>query len=303
MPVRLRRTLLLTPGDDRHLLEKQAASRADVALLDLEDSIHSVARPAARKEVARSLRELTWHGKERLVRTSSMISPDGPIDIEEVGPAGPDGFLLSKVESAEEVMDAATILDRLDPGRQISIWCMVETARGLLEVDRLAACSPRLAGLMMGAGDLTLSLGIHRLGFAASRVFPGHAELGPELLYARSRVVAAARAAGIAAIDVGIQDVSDLEMAYRKALFSFQLGFDGKMVITPALIEPVHRAWAPSSDEVAWARKVVAAFAEIAVQGRGSAVVDGEPMDGPYLPYAERLLERAALASEADRAH
>ena len=290
----------MTPGDDRRLIEKQAASRADVALLDLEDSIHPDARPAARAEVARALREMDWKGKERLVRTNSVKVPDGLADIEQVGPARPDGFLLSKVESVEEVTAAAAILDRFDPDRSISLWCMVETAKGLVEVERLASSSPRLGGLMMGTGDLTLSLGIHRLGFAAARAFPGLADLGPELLFARSRVVAAARAAGIAAIDVSIQDVGDRELAYHKALFSFQLGFDGKMVITPALIEPVHRAWSPTLEELVWAQRVVAAFATIAEQGGGSAVVDGEPVDGPYLPHARRVLERAALAAEAD---
>jgi citrate lyase subunit beta / citryl-CoA lyase len=284
--------MLMTPGDDARLLAKQAASAADVALIDLEDSVHPTQREAARETAVRALGELPWGRKERVVRTSQWEA-GGREDIEAVLPGAPDGVMLSKVARAREAEEAARLIERLQPGGRTRLWCMVESARSLLELDRIVDV-PRMGGLMMGTGDLSLDLGLKSLGLRAGRHVAEVAELGLDLLYARSRVVAAARAAGLAAIDVSIVALTDVAAVERKARVSFQLGFDGKMVITPSHIPAIHRAYGPSPEDVEWAERVVAAFARMDEGGSGSAEVDGEPVDGPYLPYALRLLELAA---------
>jgi citrate lyase beta subunit len=279
---------LMTPAHQVDLLKKQAASAADVACLDLEDSVPNRKKLLARECAADALRRLTWGDKERVVRVNNMGDEFGPGDVEAMAAAGAEVVLLTKVRDSADVDCAAAIIDNV--GTPTTIWCMIETAASLLHLDSIAM-APHVSGLFLGAGDLSLDLRVRAFG-ATSRGRAGPPAASDILLYARSRVVTAARALGLTAIDsaMGRLDAEDVRASAARA---FEMGFDGKLIVTPAHIAIVHDAYLPTADEVTWARRVIEALEEAERIGLGSAVVDGEPMDGPYLGYALDVLARA----------
>ena len=281
---RLRRSVLMTPASEMGLLEKQAASGADVALLDLEDSVPTRHKLAARRCAAASLQQLDWGGKERVVRTNSLEDELGEDDITSMAQAGADVVLLSKVKDLDEVVRAASIIDVV--GSDTQIWCMIETAASLFNLPAVATAS-HVTGLFVGTGDLSLDLRLRTFGFDR------HDAAQESLHAARSQVVMTARALGLSAIDsaMGQLDLADAKASAERA---FAMGFDGKLIVTPAHVRTVHEAYRPSREEVAWAGRLIAALGAAKDVGLGSAVVDGEPIDGPYLGYALSVLEKAA---------
>lgn len=276
MTDRLRRTVLFTPGTRADRWTKALEGPADCAVADLEDAVPPAEKAAARAAVAAALKASRAGPVERGVRINAWPGPWAIEDIDLLAPRKPDLVAVPKVEVVDEVryLDAALRERGCDAG----LLLILETARGVLKAPELAAASKRVRAVAFGAEDYAASVGARRTAD------------GLEVLYARSRVVAAAAAAGVDAIDqvhVAIDDAAGLE---REARFGAQLGYRGKMVIHPKQVEPVHRAYRPSAEEVAWARKVLdAAKAADAVSG-GVVVVDGRMVDRPLLLQAERLL-------------
>jgi citrate lyase beta subunit len=202
--------------------------------------------------------------------------------------AGADAVLLTKVADSRDVARAAAIIDRL--GSKTRIWCMVETASSLFNLDTIAT-APRMSALFMGTGDLLLDFRTRTFGVTGAEAVGDPLHVDP-LLYARSRVVMTARALGLGAIDSAMGRL-DIDSALSSAQKAFQLGFDGKLIATPSHISVVHEAYGPTPADIAWAHRVIEALERAERDGIGSAVVDGEPMDGPYLGYAHGVLTRA----------
>jgi citrate lyase subunit beta/citryl-CoA lyase len=299
----LRRSVLITPGYDEVMVRKAIASPADVVWLELEDGVHPSQKDRAREIAARLLTDLDWSGKERIVRVNPMYTPDGPSDIRRIAPTRPSAFLLTKVQDASEVIEAARLLDEVDTGGggdPVKLWCMIETARGLVGVEEIAAASDRVDALFFGGGDLSADLRVKRVGLGSVRVVPDLQGLQFELLYARSRTVAAARANGISAIDVSFNNIRDEEGTHRDALYSFQLGFDGKMAISPRQVRAIHSAFAPSESDLDWATRVLAAFEAVGQDKLTVTLVDDEMVDGPFVRSAQLIVDRARDIAAAD---
>jgi citrate lyase subunit beta/citryl-CoA lyase len=302
--LKLRRTLLITPANERTLLEKLARSDVDVAWIELEDGIHPAEKDTARIAAGEALSEIDWRGKDRVVRVNTIYGEHGTKDIEHLTPFGPTAFILPKVQEVAEIHAADELITACEDGLDqppIEIWCMIETARALARVEDLAEASPRVKGLFFGGGDLSADLRVKRVGLGKGRVLPEIGGLKAELLFGRSRVVTAARAVGAQAFDVCFNHLDDLDAIYVDALYSFQLGFDGKMVLSPRHIPVVNRAWAPSDDDLDWAKRVVSSYEEARAGNKTIAVVDGEMVDGPFVRSAELLLERAAAVLETEQ--
>ena len=301
--MRLRRSVLITPANNWTFLEKASTSPADVSWLELEDGVHPTRKTEARDMAVKALQELDWGTKERIVRVNPMYTEDGPKDITAITLSRPDAFLLTKVQDPSEVEQADRLISEIEESNEgdgVKIWCMIETAKGLVNVERIATASERVAALFFGGGDLSADLRVKRIGLGKGRVLPDLQGLQVELLYGRSRTVAAARAAGVGAIDVVYNDFRDLEATYLDALYSFQLGFDGKMVLSPAQIPAVHRAFAPSEDDLNWAQRVVAASEDAAKKAETVTVVDNEMVDGPFVLNAEAIIKKAEDIARAD---
>lgn len=287
------RSLLYIPGNNPGMIQNCAIYGADGVLLDLEDSIALAEKDAARKLVRHALGTLDFGAVLRVVRINGRDTPFFERDLEEVVPARPDAVRLPKVDGPEDVLEADRIISRLEkkagiPAGSVRIQAMLETARAVVNAAAIAAASPRLSGLTLGGQDLAADLGIKAT------------KDGRELLYAKSAVVIAAKAAGLEAYDTVYTDVNDLEGLLAATREAAALGFSGKAAIHPSQVPVIHAAFAPTESEVRKARAVVRAAREAEARGAGVVALDGRMIDAPVVAQAERTLELARLAGMED---
>lgn len=241
------------------MLEKAAALPADEVILDLEDAVAPADKDAAREEVLRALRDLSWRAPTVAVRVNRGSADDRALLAE----GRPDVAILPKVESPDEL-----------EGLPVPAEAQIETARGLVECERIAA-APGLEALIFGPGDMAASLGIPELTIGA----------GAHVEYALARIVVAARANGLQAVDGPFVELGDLEGLRASASRSLALGYDGKWAIHPEQIEPLNELYAPTPEQVERARRILGV--------EGVERLDGEMVDEATRKMAEALLARA----------
>ena len=294
MTVRLRRSELATPGSSWKMIEKAAASDADLVFLDLEDAVAPAQKDAAREQVVRALREVDWGKKLRGVRVNAADTRWAHADVialMEGAGAHLDLLILPKVKAPRDVWFFETLLEqlelRLGLARRIGLEALIEEAAALARVEEIAASSPRLEALILGFGDLSASQGV-RLALAAG--YPGDL-----WHYARARVVVAARAAGIDAIDGPFANYRDPEGYRREATWSSTLGFVGKWAIHPSQIEIANDVYAPTEQEIALARRMCEAYEAASGGGTGAAGSGGILVDAASVRIFEAVMERARL--------
>ncbi|WUD78017.1 CoA ester lyase [Streptomyces sp. NBC_00510] len=281
------RSMLSVPGIRERFIDKAEQVRADAVLFDLEDSVAAADKAAARALVAARLPAFPKRGRLLYVRPNALDTGLLELDLDAVTGPGLDGVHLPKVESAETLRTAdhyLTLLERvrgLEPGR-IRIIAWIESALGLTRVEEVSRATPRLAALSLGAEDFTASLGVQRTREAR------------ELEHPRARLAVAAAAAGIGAMDGPESDYRDTEHFERQARHARSLGFRGKYCIHPDQVAVANRVFLPSREEVAWARRVVAAYEEGERQGLGAVGLDGSMVDRPVYLRAVAVLERSA---------
>ena len=280
---RLRRSRLYLPGSEPKYYINAALHGPDAVILDLEDSVHRAEKDAARILVRNTLRAVDFGTCERMVRINQL--PLGLEDLAEVVGESPDLILIPKVERPEQVTEVDRMIGEIKTRNGIirPIWIMpiLESALGIENATAIATASENVAALTIGLEDYTADLGVVKT-----------AE-GRESQYARSRVVNAAHAAGVQAIDSVFSDIADMEALRRWGEASRAAGFEGMGCIHPGQIRVIHEAFAPSAAEVAKAQKVVAAFEE--AQSKGVAVVSlgSKMIDPPVVQRALKLVERA----------
>jgi citrate lyase subunit beta/citryl-CoA lyase len=287
---RLRRSELSTPGLSEKMVTRAAASAADLVFLDLEDSVAPSAKADARSTVVDGLRELDWGRTTRAVRINSPGSEWADDDLSEVvSRAGHalDVVIVPKVRSGDDVRWVADRLDELERALRrdapIGIEVLIEEVEALLAVEEIARSSPRLEALIFGSGDMAASQGV-RTGWLAD--YPGD-----PWIHHRTRIVLAARAAGLDAIDGPYWgEIADVEGYRAECRLVSTLGYAGKWAIHPAQIEPANETFAPTAEEVAHARRVLAAIAEAAADGRGAISLDGVLVDAVDIRLAETVL-------------
>jgi citrate lyase subunit beta/citryl-CoA lyase len=280
---RMRRSRLYLPGNEPKYLVNAGLHGSDGIILDLEDSVHEAAKADARIVVRNALRCVDFGAAERMVRINP--SPLGLEDIGAIAPEHPELLLIPKAEHPEQVreVDAAVMHVLGDSGRERPIWLMpiLESAVGIEAAFDIATASPRVAALTIGLEDYTADLGVPKT--------PG----GRESEWARARVVNAARAAGVQAIDSVFGDVGDLDGLSTWCAGSRALGFEGMGCIHPSQIDPIHAAFAPAPNEIVRAIRIVAAFRD--AERRGLAVVSlgSKMIDPPVVERARTLVTRA----------
>lgn len=272
----LRRSLMYTPASRMDRVQKALeAGKADIVVADLEDGTAPADKAKARDEVARFLKTNPKSRSHFAVRINPWPGATGHADIAALRAHPPGTLVLPKVESMENVNGVAAMLG--DHGRNVRFLVLVESAKGVL--NAASVCSaPRVDAVIFGAEDYAASVGAVRT------------KEGLEVLYARSHVVACAAAAGIDAIDLVYPDYKDPEGFLRDLKAGVGLGYTGKQLIHPDQIEPTHRGFAPSPDEVAKAKAIVQA-SETA--GGGVVVVADRMIDRPLVEQARRVLKRA----------
>jgi citrate lyase subunit beta / citryl-CoA lyase len=289
-PVRPRRSVLYMPGSNPRALEKGRSLPADVLILDLEDAVAPDAKPQGREAIRQALAAKPAYGRRELVvRVDGLDTPWGHDDLAAVATAGADAVLLPKVESADAVRRACTVLDAAGAPGGLPLWCMMETPRGVLRAEAIAD-HPRVTCLVMGTSDLTKDLQALHTG----QRLPMLPALGLCLL--------AARAARIAIVDGVYLDLTDEVGFAASCRQGRELGFDGKTLIHPKQIEPANAAFGPSPEAVAQARRIIAAFAAARAAGKGVVVIDGKLVENLHVAEAHRLQLAEAIASRASPA-
>ncbi len=287
--MRARRALLYMPGTDWRKIEKAAALDVDSACLDLEDGVALNRKEEARSTVAKALRTLDFVRTEKLVRINPVGSGLEADDLAAVVPAHPQGIVIPKVSSAEQIRWVSERLQELEDlsgieAGSIYLIVIVESALAIVNLREIASADSRLQALIFGAEDLAGDIGAIRTPEAW------------EVFYARSAVVTHAAAFGLQAIDMVSVDYKNLDALRREARQGAEIGYSGKQVIHPDQVAPVQAAFTPSEEEIATARRIVEAHAEHQRAGKGAFALDGKMVDMPVVRAAERVLERAGVA-------
>jgi len=278
---RPRRSVLYMPGANARALEKSRSLSADALIFDLEDAVAPDAKAMARTQVIQAVEAGGYAKREIFVRTNGLNTPWGYDDLVAVAKAGPDAVLLPKVESAETVRQAESVLVSHGAPRDMAIWCMMETPRAMLHAEEIADASPRLGGLVMGTSDLAKDLQAQ------------HTAMRLPLITALGLCLLAARAARIAILDGVFLDLNDHEGFVDSCRQGAELGFDGKTLIHPKQLAAANEVFAPSEEELRLSRRIIDAYAQAEAEGKGVVLVDGKLIEKLHVDHAKRVVALA----------
>ena len=296
--MRLRRSELSTPASNEHMIAKAAASNADLVFLDMEDSVAPNEKVAARAKVISALKTLDWGKKTRAVRINGLETEYAYQDIisvvEEAGEYL-DVLFVPKVKSAEDVRWVDVLLTqiekRLRRSRRIGLEVLIEEVEAVQAVEEIARSTPRLEAIIFGPYDYAASQGVD------TRAIGDNAELYPGDVwhYVRNKIVIAARAAGIDAIDGPFIDFKNLDGFRRECVRTHTLGFSGKWAIHPSQIDVANEVFSPTKEEVERARALDALYTEAQEKGLGAVAFEGMMVDVALIRSARNVIQKAEL--------
>ncbi|HER8574652.1 TPA: citrate (pro-3S)-lyase subunit beta [Streptococcus pyogenes] len=285
---RLRRTMMFVPGANAAILRDAPLFGADSVMFDLEDSVSLKEKDTSRALVHFALKTFDYSSVETVVRVNGLDSC-GALDIEAVVLAGVNVIRLPKTETAQDIVDVEAVIERVERENGIEVgrtrmMAAIESAEGVLNARDISKASKRLIGIALGAEDYVTNM--------KTRRYPD----GQELFFARSMILHAARAAGIAAIDTVYSDVNNTEGFQNEVRMIKQLGFDGKSVINPRQIPLVNEIYTPTKKEIDHAKQVIWAIREAESKGSGVISLNGKMVDKPIVERAERVIALATAA-------
>lgn len=284
----LRRSMLFLPGSNAAMLSTAFIYRPDAIMFDLEDAVAVREKDSARFLVWHALQHPMYQQIETVVRINPLSTPFGLQDLEAVVRAGVDVVRLPKTDTAEDIHQLESHLQRIEHecGREVGstrLMAAIESAVGVINAVAIARSSPRLIGIALAAFDYVMDMQTER----------GD---GTELFYARCAVLHAARAAGIDAFDAVWSDVNDEAGFMQEVDLIRRMGFNGKSLINPRQIDLLHNAFAPTRQEVDHARQVIEAANEGERNGLGVVSLNGKMIDAPIINHAHKVLQRAAAS-------
>ncbi|MGL3211975.1 HpcH/HpaI aldolase/citrate lyase family protein [Bradyrhizobium sp. BR 1433] len=279
---RPRRSLLFMPGSNARALEKARTLPADGIILDLEDSVAPDAKPTAREQIATAVAAKGFGKREVLIRINALDTPWWVDDIGMAGKSQPDGILVPKISTVDDLNAVADRLSDINAPASIRVWAMIETARAVLDADKLAAASKdsetRLAGFVFGPNDIARETRI--------RMKPGRAAMIPMITHC----ILATRAHGLEILDGPYSDISNVDGFAEECAQGRDLGFDGKTLIHPSHIDACNAIFTPPEAEVAEARKIIAAFEKPENASRGAIQLDGRMVERLHAEMARRTI-------------
>lgn len=282
MTFRPRRSVLYMPGSNTRALEKARTLTADAFIFDLEDAVAPDAKAEARDRVCAAVKAGGYDGREVVVRINALDTPWGADDLTAAAAAGPDAVLLPKPNNAADIVRACAELAKAGAPDTMRLWAMVETPLAVLNIRDLAGAvrsgAARLDCLVLGTNDLVKET---RAEMTADRV---------AALYWLSSAVTAARAFSLDVLDGVYNNFKDADGLQRECRQGRQLGFDGKTLIHPDQIAAANEIFAPEEAEVAWARKIIAAFDEPANKGKGVVTVEDRMVELLHAEIARRTV-------------
>lgn len=283
--MKLRRSMLFLPGANAAMLSTAFVYKPDSIMFDLEDAVSLREKDSARILVFHALQMPVYREIETVVRINPLNTPFGLKDLEAVVRAGVDVVRLPKTDSADDVHALEREVERIERecGRAVGstrLMAAIESASGVVNAVAIATASPRLIGIALAGFDYVMDMQTER----------GD---GTELFYARCAVLHAARFAKIDAFDVVFGDLNDEAGFLKEVDLIKRLGFNGKSLINPRQIELLHNAYAPTQEEVDYARRVVNAAEAGERQGLGVVSLNGKMIDAPVIQHAQVVLQRA----------
>jgi citrate lyase subunit beta/citryl-CoA lyase len=287
---RPRRSVLYLPASNERALAKAQTLDVDALILDLEDAVAPEAKETARESACAAVQSGSYGQRELVIRVNGIGTEWHTADLRAAAEAGPDGILVPKVASADEVRTLVAGLEAAGAPERTHLWAMVETPAAMLHCEHIAAASDRLAVLVMGTNDLAREL---------------HAEHVPgrqPLLAGLGLCLLAARAAGRVIVDGVYNDVTDAKGFQAECRQGRDLGFDGKTLIHPAQVDPCNAIFAPSREEVEEARGVLEAWAAGRAEGRGVVTHRGRMIERLHVETAQRVLDTHEAIEARSRA-
>ncbi len=287
---RPRRSMLYMPGANARALEKAKNLPADALILDLEDAVAPDAKKAARKQVVAAVKAGGYGKRELVIRMNSLDTGWGHEDVLALAKAGAHAILIAKVESAAQVQHVGALLEEYKAPDDLALMAMIETPMGVLNAAEIARSNSRMICLVMGTSDL------------AKDLHAAHTKERLPMLTSLGLCLLAARANRIAIVDgvhLDLADDAGFEYACKQGR---ELGFDGKTLIHPKQVEGANQAFAPSSDEIAWSMKIIAAHAEAEAKGEGVVLVDGKLIENLHVENAQRVVALAERIEELEKA-
>ena len=286
---RPRRSVLYMPGSNTRALEKGRGLPADALILDLEDAVAADSKVQARRNIMQAVGQGGYGYREIVVRINAFSTPWGYDDLVAVCGSKADAVLLPKVESADMVRQAATVMDAHNAPPEMQIWAMMETPLGMLHAEQVAGAHPRLTCLVMGTSDL------------AKDLHASHTQDRMPMLTSLGLCLLAARAYQLDILDGVHLDLRDDEGLAYSCQQGAQLGFDGKTLIHPRTIGIANEAFAPSEAEVEWSHKIIEAHAAAMAEGKGVAVFEGKLIENLHVENAHRMVQLAAAIAEQEK--
>ena len=276
--------MLFVPGNNPGMIRDAHIYGSDSIMFDLEDSVAITEKDTARFLVYKALTTLNYGKKELVVRINDLSSGIGIMDLEAIVRARPDVIRLPKTETAQDVIDCEKEIERIEreagiPVGSTGMMAAIESAIGVLNAKEIAFSSKRLIGIALGAEDYVTDLKTTR------------SPEGVELMFARGMIVNAAKAAGIMALDTVYSDVNNEEGFIAEATLIRKMGFDGKSIINPRQVAPLHEVFTPSERDLKKAMAIMDAIAEANARGSGVASLNGKMIDKPVVARAQYLLE------------
>ena len=280
-----RRSLLFMPGSNSRALEKARVLAADAMILDIEDSVAPDAKGLAREQIAKAIAVGGFGKREVWIRTNALDTPFWADDVKMAAKAKPDAILVPKVSSLDDLRTISGALREANADPSIRLWTMIETAHAVLHAEELAAASrdvePRLSGFVFGPNDISRETRI--------RMQPGRAIMLPMIIHC----ILATRAYGLEILDGPYSDFSNIDGFNQECTQARDLGFDGKTLIHPGQIEACNAIFTPPEEEVARARKIIAAFDLPENASRGAISLDGQMVERLHADMARRTIALA----------
>ena len=282
----MRRSMLFLPGNNPNMLINGNCLGSDAIIFDLEDAVAPAEKDAARILVRNTMRYLDFRGCETIVRINSIDTPYWQLDLDTVLPCQPNLILLPKTGSAADVLAADSYMTELEAKlglapNTVGLMPLIETAMGVENAFSIASCTKRVKALFLGAEDLTADLQCKRT------------KEGREIEYARTRLVVAARAAGVDVYDTPFTDVNDDEGIWTDARLAKALGFTGKASISPRHVEVINSVFSPTEKEIDYAYEVLDAIETAKRQGKGAIALHGKMIDAPIVARAQQTIAAA----------
>ena len=290
MSIRPRRSVLYMPGSNPRAIEKARTLPADAVILDLEDSVAPDAKAAAREQIREAVVAGGFGGREVIVRINALDSAWWLEDLDMVAKARPDAVLVPKVSTPGHLEDVAERLIDISADHRMRVWAMMETPLAMLNAREIAGAAVdvenRLAAFVMGTNDLAKE--------TRARITPGRFAMLPWLM----GCIAAGRAFGLDILDGVFNDLADAQGFARECAEARDMGFDGKTLIHPRQIEPCNAAFSPSEEEVAQAKKIIAAFDLPENRDKGVVQLEGRMVERLHADMARRTVAiHAAIAA------